>query len=209
MNTYVEPTFRKSAFNCPLCNAYAKQSWSPIQFYLSNRWIGTSDLIIAMCSHCQKYSIWFNEKLIYPLQSTAPLSNPDLPDDIKADYEEARNIVTQSPRGAAALLRLSIQKLCKYLGEGGKDLNKDIGNLVKKGLPIAVKEALDTVRLIGNEAVHPGQLDLKDDIKTANALFDLVNFIVEKMISEPKKIKELHDKLPETKKEAIEKRDST
>ena len=51
------------------------------------------------------------------------------------------------------------------MGEKGKDINTDIGNLVKKGLPIKVQESLDILRVIGNEAVHPGQLDLKDDIK--------------------------------------------
>jgi len=44
------------------------------------------------------------------------------------------------------------------------------------------------VRVIGNEAVHPGKLDLKDDRDTATRLFKLVNIIAEQMISNPKHV---------------------
>jgi hypothetical protein len=70
-----------------------------------------------------------------------------------------------------------------------------------------VQKALDTVRVIGNDAVHPGTIDLRDDPATATALFKLVNIIVEKMISEPREIEDLYAGLPEAKREAIEQRD--
>lgn len=136
-----------------------------------------------------------------------PLPNSDLREDIKVDYLEARSIVNKSPRGAAALLRLCIQKLCEQLGESGKDINTDIGNLVQKGLHSTIQKSLDIVRVIGNDAVHPGQIDLKDDIDTANKLFELVNLIAQVMITEPKAIDELYTALPESKRKAIEERD--
>jgi hypothetical protein len=38
-----------------------------------------------------------------------------------------------------------------------------------------VQQSLDIVRVIGNDAVHPGQIDLTDDIETATKLFVLIN----------------------------------
>jgi len=146
--------------------------------------------------------------MVYPYSGTAPLPNPDLPDDIKVDYEEARSIVSLSPRGAAALLRLVIQKLCKCLGEKGESTNTDIANLVKKGLPGKVQKSLDIVRVVGNNAVHPGQFDLKDNAEVAGRLFGLVNLIAEVLITQPKHVDELYESLPESQKEAIRKRDS-
>jgi len=63
------------------------------------------------------------------------------------------------------------------------------------------------VRVIGNEAVHPGTIDLRDDRTTANKLFKLVNFIAHKMITEPREIDEIYGSLPEDKKDGIRKRD--
>jgi hypothetical protein len=116
-------------------------------------------------------------------------------------------ILDLSPRGAAALLRLGIQKLCKHLGETGENLNADIAALVKKGLDVRVQRALDVVRVIGNNAVHPGHIDLRDDRATAEKLFGLVNLIAELMISQPKHVQELYESLPEDARKAIERRD--
>jgi hypothetical protein len=131
----------------------------------------------------------------------------EMPTDVREDYEEARAIIGQSPRGACALLRLAVQKLCKDLGESGENINADIAALVQKGLDVEVQEALDTLRVIGNNAVHPGEMDLKDDIETASALFSLLNFIVDDQIAQPRKRKAIFERLPPGAREAIHKRD--
>lgn len=154
------------------------------------------------------FTIWLNNKMIFPLTSTAPFPNPDLPEDISQEFEEARQILTLSPRGATALLRLCAQKLCVYLNEEGRNINKDIASLVSKGLPVKVQQALDIVRVVGNNAVHPGQIDFKDNIEIANSLFGLINLICDVMITQPKHVEQMYNTvLPDTQREAIEKRD--
>jgi hypothetical protein len=165
------------------------------------------DLWVCKCVRCNNVSVWYREKTLYPSSSSAPFPHDDLPSDLRADYEEARTIVSASPRGAAALLRLVIQKLMPHLGEAGKDINTDIGNLVKKGLPIELQQALDTVRVVGNECVHPGTMDLTDTPEVAHALFGLVNFIVDDRIGQPKKRAALYASLPPGKLKGIADRD--
>lgn len=165
------------------------------------------NVFISQCFSCNDVAIWIYDRLVWPQRGEAPVPNPDLPDDIRRDYDEASTILDLSPRGAAALLRLSIQKLCKELGEGGGNINNDIAALVKRGLDVRVQRALDVVRVIGNHAVHPGQIDLRDDRATAEKLFGLVNLIAEIMISQPKHVQEMFEGLPEDALRAIENRD--
>ena len=166
------------------------------------------NVFLSKCFNCNAFSVWIHDRLVYPKMGLAPLANPDLSDDILKDYHEASSILSLSPRGAAALLRVAIQKLFKELGLPGKDLNKEIGKLVAKGLDAETQRALDVVRVTGNAAVHPGQMDLRDDEDTAKALFGLVNFIAEKMISTPRHLDEVYKSLPTDKIEQIEKRDA-
>ncbi len=215
MSKYVAAKFEKDNFACPHCGVCAAQEWEQIDRIVGSMKQGTSMLIpmfgnfghSALCSHCKSISIWVNEKMVFPFHGNSPPPHPDMPEEIQEDYEEARTIANLSPRGAAALLRLAIQKLCKHLGEDGKNINTDIGELVKKGLPIQVQQALDIVRVIGNESVHPGELDIRDDPETVQTLFELVNLIIEDRITQPKKIQGLFDRLPESKKKGIQNRD--
>jgi hypothetical protein len=170
--------------------------------------LSAQNLHISECYNCHKIAVWVNERLVFPEYKMTTQPNSDLPDHIVRDYEEARSIVDLSTRAAAALLRLGIQKLCAYLGQSGKDLNNDIKNLVAKGLDPLVQQSLDIVRVIGNESVHPGTIDLNDDRETALRLFDIVNAIADQMISHPKKVQEMYGKLPEAKRKAVEARDA-
>ena len=156
--------------------------------------------ILSICHKCNKVAIWVDEKMIYPKPRLTPIPNEDLDDDLKADYEEASNIVQDSPRSACALLRLVLQKLLIDLGED-KNINNAIRNLMdKEEIDEKLQKALDSVRVIGNSAVHPNELDLRDDVRTALALFGIINYIADKMISSKKKIDEIYNLLPENTK---------
>ncbi len=136
---FIPPELHLKAFNCPYCKAYAQQNWPTIYTRsLSNNplsfnpitsiardfhtYTEVTDVAFARCSHCSKPSLWIEEMLVHPKPIEVSPAHRDLPDDIKADYTEASLIVADSPRGAAALLRLCIQKICKHLGEPGKIL---------------------------------------------------------------------------------------
>jgi hypothetical protein len=143
-----------------------------------------------------------------PISGAAPQPHPDLPDDIKSDYEEAMSIVSASPRSAAALLRLVLQKFTNDLLRNDKkgNLNDNIELLVQRGLRSDIQKALDVIRVLGNNAVHPGEINLKEDEETAARLFALINIIAVEMITQPKEIVALYDDLPEKDKQKIDKR---
>lgn len=192
---------------------------------------------VTYCTSCERLAIWIEDfrlvmpdvedvadkikngesalperqpvkRLVYPAKSSAPPPNDDLPPDIREDYEEATRVLPYSARAAAALLRLCVQKLCKHFGEPGRNIDTDIASLVQKQLiRPALQQAMDVVRVVGNEAVHPGTLDVRDDPDLAHALFKLVNLIAEQAITEPREIDEAFGKLPSSKVEAIAKRD--
>lgn len=166
------------------------------------------NLHISQCFNCRELATWLHREMLHPSNGPSILPNSDLNDDIKRDFNEARSILNLSPRGAAALLRLAVQKLCVQLGETGRNIDTDIASLVKKGLNPKVQQALDIVRVIGNECVHPGELDMRDDGETATQLLLLVNLVAEQMITLPREINALYGKLPQGKRDAITARDA-
>jgi hypothetical protein len=158
--------------------------------------------------YCKRYSIWVDEKMIYPKINGVPFPHPDMPQDVKEDYEEARSIVSLSPRSSAALIRVAIERLVHHIlgDEKVKTLNDNIGILVKKGLPTEIQQSLDYLRVIGNNSVHPGVIDT-DDYNTAKSLFELVNLVVEDRITRPKRLQSYYNNLPQSLRDAVDERD--
>lgn len=166
-----------------------------------------ANIHVSRCDSCSEVTIWLHDTVFYPPTHHEFEPNPDLSDNVKADFKKAREIVGFSPRGAAALLRVCVQNLCIHLKKPGKNLNEAIGSLVADGLPKNIQKALDLVRVTGDKAVPPGELDLKDDRATAEKLFGLINMIAYDQITQPKDVKAMYDNLPEGAKKQIKKRD--
>ena len=222
MSKHCPPKYGASRFHCLHCHTYAHQTWSDMYihelcqrtlydnkddpFKYNNVHIGDDSVKVSLCSHCEAPTLWTAEKIIYPLTGMFPPANNDLPDNVKAVYDEASAIANQSPRAAAALLRLALQVLLEHIGRTG-NLNTNIKKLVKEGLDPQIQQALDIVRVTGNNAVHPGEI-IFDDPTNVHTLFQLINVIANTLITQPKQTQELYDNLPEDARKAIEKRDS-
>jgi hypothetical protein len=66
-------------------------------------------------------------------------------------------------------------------------------------------KALHIVRIAGNEAVHPGELDLRDDAETVGALFEIVNYIADATLGQDSLVDALWASLPDSKTDPVEK----
>jgi hypothetical protein len=214
------PANGKQQFQCPQCNVIAQQEWSAVNLtearnpHFGNAFPPNSKLSIlgnykmSCCYVCRKITLWEDGEIIWPSPNQIMPPSDDMPDDVKAHFNEARSVYNLSPKAAAALLRLAIQHLSVDLGGSGKDLNADIAKLVQNGLPLKIQQALDVVRVIGNNAVHPGLISIDDNPDIVTKLFKLVNIIVDDMITQPEQVKKLFGDLPDTSKEQIAKRDA-
>ena len=167
-----------------------------------------SELAFAECQSCEKVSLWINSVMVYPKNISIEHPNTDLNEDIINLYGEAAGILSDSPKGATALLRLALQKLLIQIGKEGTNINNDIKELVASGLSAKVQKSLDLLRVVGNNAVHPGQISLDDNSEIAIKLFKILNIIADEMISRPKEIEKLYDDIiPKETKDHIEQRD--
>ena len=146
---------------------------------------------VSKCDNCEKYALWVYKDIVHP-QTVKRNLHEDLPNKVKDICIEASAVATFSPVCAAVLLRTAIEKLCKHLGYEKRSLKSTIDLMKKEGdLDDILYEAMESVRLVGNEAVHEGEIQLDDDAHAVDTLFDIVNLVVEKLIGHPKRIKKL------------------
>jgi hypothetical protein len=202
------PKFDSDAFDCPDCGAYSHHRWAPVTLGSGFDVELADGFSVSRCEHCRGISLWRNAELVYPMAGgIGPEPHGDMPESVRELYREAQGVCPYSRRSAAALLRLALQVLIDDLEDAGGDVNAKIGRLVRRGLSVQVQQAMDVVRVVGNNAVHPGQLDVDGDSELVPSLFSLINVVVEQMITTPKTIGALFDALPEGARTAITRRD--
>lgn len=210
---YIAPQIDLKRYTCPHCGTVSQVKIEQHHFQEDLHSTGhngisiTNRLTIHRCVSCGKKIIWNDDEYIYPdIVPAEP--NPDMPESVMQLYKEAGLIASKSPRAACALLRLAVERLCVELGVNERNIDANIAELVKKGLSVEVQRALDVLRVVGNKAVHPGQIAFNvDDKATADALMELLNIITDRMISEPKKIEAMYSALPQSTLDAIQRRD--
>jgi hypothetical protein len=177
---------------------------------ISQRYHSPWDLCVSICLRCGLYTIWENQNILYPFETELPEPHEDMPVDAAGIYHEAVNVFKHSPRAAAALLRLAIEAMIPMLEEYDikeAKINTMIGELVKKDIPEHVQQGLDAIRIYGNEGIHPSEIVLNDDGETVMFLFELINIMVEELITRKKKIRKFYSKLPVDKIKGILNRD--
>lgn len=216
MNKYTKPYFKGEAFNCPHCGAYSSMEWDSflgkdILDEIVMKQVEGYSFFNSTCFNCKRSVIWYlkdeNPKIFFPRQVAIP-PEENMPENIKEIYEEASLVLGDSPRAACALLRLALQELIKYLKENvqiynglnNRNINEDIKEIINIGnfyqdQKEMLEEAMNSVRLIGNRASHPSELDINDNPEIANILFEMINFIVGEIITKPKEREERLNKL--------------
>jgi len=228
----VEPVYGLEAFKCPHCMAYAQQKWWRLSTrehydhfnnyshssyelvdFTSNEKYG---LAFCDCTVCHKKTIWLDRKVVYPQHSSIEAPKDLMPLEVKELYEEARAVFPISPKSSAALLRLGLETLLPYLGadkkinEKNAKINTMIAQLVRERKVIGrVIQAMDYLRVTGNDAVHPGVLDKqgKDDAEVSIKLFKILNYIVTETLENDAMVDEVYKDLPDNITEGILNRD--
>ena len=202
------PSFKEKDFTCPHCRAFAQQFWFETRVYGSNDDFELDLFQVSKCARWRDLGSGLGGGLMHPATRRAPPANPDLADEIKRDEDEAAGIEQRSPNGAAAHLRLCLQRLCGDLGQKGENIYADLKAPVLDGLPVEIQQARDVVRVFGNDAAHPGTIDREDNPEMVSTLFPLITAMADRMITQRKTVAELYGALPPGVSKQIKKRDA-
>lgn len=229
MTAFFEPPREGiNAFTCPNCNAYTQQSWfalfsTPTDQLNNYNPLPVNNFMLVECFVCRNKSVWMKDmvqsaqfpmtewKIVWPEpvpQEYTPVDG--MPEAVLGIYEEASSIAHLSPSAAAALLRKALEVLLRLTLDDDKIKPNDaIAKLFQNGL-IGDKEKMiaDIVRISGNSAIHPGQINSMDSQEILPSLFDFINILTDKLIIEPQRLNELYESLPTGQREAIERRDA-
>lgn len=203
-----EPRAGGQKFTCPSCEVYAQQDPNgrltrPSGVLVPGNWSFT------VCASCSEPVLWRGEQMAWPTHPSGPVPHADMPESVLPIYDEARQVAGASPRSAAALLRLALETIVNELEPGGGSLNDKTGRLRQRGLRQQVIDAMDVLRVFGNNGAHIGEIDLNDGRDTVVSLFVVLNLVVESVITSERQVADLFSQLPEGARSAINRRDNT
>jgi hypothetical protein len=142
---------------CPHCGHLATFNQSGTDIDIGDNYICGQ----RMCSNekCRGhlFIISKNNELVFqypPLR--IPFDKENIPISILDTFEEAITCHSEKCYVASAIMiRRTLEEVCEERGAKGKDLNERIKDLQSKiVLPKELLEAMDELRLLGNDAVH-------------------------------------------------------
>lgn len=102
----------------------------------------------------------YRRRIVYPLSAPPRSVATGVPEHLKADYQEAYQVLPVSPKASAALSRRVLQSILVEQGYVGRDLSKQIDAVLKdakpeKALPPGLQGTVDAIRNFGNFSAHP------------------------------------------------------
>lgn len=228
------PIHGEGSFNCPRCGALAGQEFGELYAETEHGQMGVSDRTFvpedvpwapdttwsrSFCFACKESSLWIGPQLVFPDPSSAterkvPERSEDLPASAAKLYDEAVAVLPHSRRAAAALCRAAMEQLAKHLTPELPSGVKLDGRLValSKTVSTATLQALNIVRHVGNTALH-GEKDgdesavmylNEDDSAIAEVFFLAINALADEKITQPRRIQNLYETLPETIRNSFE-----
>ncbi|MBA7673735.1 hypothetical protein ES703_81939 [subsurface metagenome] len=189
-------------WRCPFCNQHCTitddrfESWSQ-QFKMGNKYgWQTVQLIVTVCPNreCKEYAL---SAMLYDGETTnkqpkrfwrlvprsAAKAFPDyVPQQIRADYEEACLIRDLSPKASATIARRCLQGMIRDFWSVRKPRLVDEIEAIKDRVESTVWQAIDSVRTIGNIGAHMEQdVNLIVDVEAneAGLLLELIEMFVE------------------------------
>jgi hypothetical protein len=137
-----------------------------------------ANLHISNCHSCNGFSLWVGGLLVFPTRID---KTPEL---VEEDLDEAAAILNKFPRGAAALMRVCIQKLVPLLEDNGKGLNQRVSSLVRKGLEMEIQQAMDVLQVLRSDSTQLNPLESQSDRETALRFLDSLKEILERRMSQ-------------------------
>ncbi|HKO20913.1 MAG TPA: hypothetical protein VJU82_18720, partial [Acidobacteriaceae bacterium] len=69
----------------------------------------------AKCTSCEQWSVWHLDQMVFPLARLGEQPHADMPEEVRALYQEAAAVAAVSRRAGAALARTTLERLIKYL----------------------------------------------------------------------------------------------
>jgi hypothetical protein len=108
-----------------------------------------ANLHVSHCHDCNGFALWVGGRLVFPInvdKMSAPLA--------EEDFEEAAAILDKSPRGAAALMRVCVQKFLPLLNDNGMDRTDYNTALMRKGLEVEIQQAMELLQVLRSDPVQ-------------------------------------------------------
>lgn len=161
-------TMKSVSIYCPHCRRHTSIAPVSIEvrdaivgpWYVNAQWKQSNGNVwwIGVCNYCHRPVLARNEgDIIWPHPLPEP-TDRNVPESIRADLDEAKQCFSVSAwRAAAVMARRAMQSAAVEKGAKKDRLADQIAELASQGkITVDLKEWADAVRLVGNDAAHPG-----------------------------------------------------